>query len=37
MTPLPFRVCVRRTTPPFVLRALERRFANTPDQERVAA
>ena len=33
----PFIVCVRRMTPPFVLRALERRLANTPDQERVAA
>jgi 2-oxo-4-hydroxy-4-carboxy-5-ureidoimidazoline decarboxylase len=33
----PFIVCVRRQTPPFVLRALERRLANTPDQERTAA
>jgi 2-oxo-4-hydroxy-4-carboxy-5-ureidoimidazoline decarboxylase len=33
----PFIVCVRRQTPPFVLRDLERRLANTPDQERAAA
>jgi 2-oxo-4-hydroxy-4-carboxy-5-ureidoimidazoline decarboxylase len=33
----PFIVCVRRLTPPFVLRGLERRLANTPDQERDAA
>ena len=33
----PFIVCVRRLTPPFVLRGLERRLANTPDQERLAA
>jgi 2-oxo-4-hydroxy-4-carboxy-5-ureidoimidazoline decarboxylase len=33
----PFIVCVRRQTPPFVLRGLERRLANTPDQERAAA
>jgi 2-oxo-4-hydroxy-4-carboxy-5-ureidoimidazoline decarboxylase len=33
----PFIVCVRRLTPPFVLRGLERRLANTPDQERAAA
>jgi 2-oxo-4-hydroxy-4-carboxy-5-ureidoimidazoline decarboxylase len=33
----PFIVCVRRQTPPFVLRGLERRLANTPDQERIAA
>ena len=33
----PFIVCVRRQTPRFVLRGLERRLANTPDQERSAA
>jgi 2-oxo-4-hydroxy-4-carboxy-5-ureidoimidazoline decarboxylase len=33
----PFIVCVRRQTPPFVLRALERRLTNTRDDERVAA
>jgi 2-oxo-4-hydroxy-4-carboxy-5-ureidoimidazoline decarboxylase len=33
----PFIVCVRRQTPPFVLRTLERRLTNTPDQELVAA
>jgi 2-oxo-4-hydroxy-4-carboxy-5-ureidoimidazoline decarboxylase len=33
----PFIVCVRRQTPPFVLRGLERRLANTPDQELAAA
>lgn len=33
----PFIVCVRRQTPPFVLRGLERRLANTPDQELDAA
>ncbi len=33
----PFIVCVRRQTPPFVLRGLERRLTNMPDQERVAA
>jgi 2-oxo-4-hydroxy-4-carboxy-5-ureidoimidazoline decarboxylase len=33
----PFIVCVRRMTPPFVLRGLERRLANTPDEERAAA
>jgi 2-oxo-4-hydroxy-4-carboxy-5-ureidoimidazoline decarboxylase len=33
----PFIVCVRRQTPPFVLRAMERRLANTPDQEHAAA
>jgi 2-oxo-4-hydroxy-4-carboxy-5-ureidoimidazoline decarboxylase len=33
----PFIVCVRRLTPPFVLRRLERRLANTPDQERTVA
>jgi 2-oxo-4-hydroxy-4-carboxy-5-ureidoimidazoline decarboxylase len=33
----PFIVCVRRLTPPFVLRGLERRLANTPEQERAAA
>jgi 2-oxo-4-hydroxy-4-carboxy-5-ureidoimidazoline decarboxylase len=33
----PFIVCVRRQTPPFVLRGLERRLANPPDQERAAA
>ena len=34
---IPFIVCVRRQTPPFVLRALERRLTNTPDEERTAA
>jgi 2-oxo-4-hydroxy-4-carboxy-5-ureidoimidazoline decarboxylase len=34
---IPFIVCVRRLTPPFVLRNLERRLANTPEQERAAA
>jgi 2-oxo-4-hydroxy-4-carboxy-5-ureidoimidazoline decarboxylase len=33
----PFIVCVRRLTPPFVLRGLEQRLANTPEQERAAA
>lgn len=33
----PFIVCVRRQTPPFVLRGLERRLGNTPEQERAAA
>ena len=33
----PFIVCVRRLTPPFVLRSLERRLTNTHEQERVAA
>jgi 2-oxo-4-hydroxy-4-carboxy-5-ureidoimidazoline decarboxylase len=33
----PFIVCVRRLTPPFVLRGLERRLANTPDRELAAA
>lgn len=33
----PFIVCVRRQTPPFVLRSLQHRLANTPDQERAAA
>ena len=33
----PFIVCVRRQTPRFVLRGLERRLDNTPDQERTAA
>jgi 2-oxo-4-hydroxy-4-carboxy-5-ureidoimidazoline decarboxylase len=33
----PFIVCVRRLTPPFVLRGLERRLGNTPDQELAAA
>jgi 2-oxo-4-hydroxy-4-carboxy-5-ureidoimidazoline decarboxylase len=33
----PFIVCVRRQTPPFVLRGLERRLVNTPEQERAAA
>jgi 2-oxo-4-hydroxy-4-carboxy-5-ureidoimidazoline decarboxylase len=33
----PFIVCVRRLTPPFVLRGLERRLANTLDQELGAA
>jgi 2-oxo-4-hydroxy-4-carboxy-5-ureidoimidazoline decarboxylase len=33
----PFIVCVRRQTPPFVLRGLERRLENTPDQEFTAA
>jgi 2-oxo-4-hydroxy-4-carboxy-5-ureidoimidazoline decarboxylase len=34
---IPFIVCVRRLTPPFVLRALEQRLANTPEQEIAAA
>ena len=34
---IPFIVCVRRQTPAFVLRGLERRLANTPEQERAAA
>jgi 2-oxo-4-hydroxy-4-carboxy-5-ureidoimidazoline decarboxylase len=33
----PFIVCVRRQTPPFVLRGLERRLDNTPEQEHAAA
>jgi 2-oxo-4-hydroxy-4-carboxy-5-ureidoimidazoline decarboxylase len=33
----PYIVCVRRQTPPFVLRGLERRLGNTPEQERTAA
>jgi 2-oxo-4-hydroxy-4-carboxy-5-ureidoimidazoline decarboxylase len=33
----PFIVCVRRLTPPFVLRALERRLGNTAEQELDAA
>jgi 2-oxo-4-hydroxy-4-carboxy-5-ureidoimidazoline decarboxylase len=33
----PFIVCVRRLTPPFVLRNLMRRLAHTAEQERVAA
>jgi 2-oxo-4-hydroxy-4-carboxy-5-ureidoimidazoline decarboxylase len=33
----PFIVCVRRQTPPFVLRSLERRLTNTPVHEREAA
>jgi 2-oxo-4-hydroxy-4-carboxy-5-ureidoimidazoline decarboxylase len=33
----PFIVCVRRLTPPFVLRGLERRLANAPEQEHAAA
>lgn len=33
----PFIVCVRRQTQPFVLRGLERRLTNTPEQERAAA
>jgi 2-oxo-4-hydroxy-4-carboxy-5-ureidoimidazoline decarboxylase len=33
----PFIVCVRRQTPPFVPRGLERRLANTPEQELAAA
>ncbi|WP_428539384.1 2-oxo-4-hydroxy-4-carboxy-5-ureidoimidazoline decarboxylase [Rhodopila sp.] len=33
----PFIVCVRRQTPRFVLRGLQRRLINTPDQERAAA
>ncbi len=33
----PFIVCVRRLTPPFVLRSLDRRLANTVEQERDAA
>ena len=34
---IPFIVCVRRLTPPFVLRALERRLAHGPEQEIAAA
>ena len=34
---LPFIVCVRRQTPRFVLRGLQRRLINTPDQERAVA
>ena len=33
----PFIVCVRRLTPPFVLRTLEHRLGNPPDHERTAA
>jgi 2-oxo-4-hydroxy-4-carboxy-5-ureidoimidazoline decarboxylase len=33
----PFIVCVRRLTPPFVLRAMERRLGNPVDTEREAA
>jgi len=33
----PFIVCVRRQTPPFVLRGLERRLTNTSEQELAAA
>ena len=33
----PFIVCVRRQTPRFVLRGLQRRLANAPDQERTVA
>ncbi len=33
----PFIVCVRRQTPQFVLRSLQQRLANTPEQERAAA
>lgn len=33
----PFIVCVRRQTPPFVLRGLERRLANQPGQELATA
>jgi 2-oxo-4-hydroxy-4-carboxy-5-ureidoimidazoline decarboxylase len=33
----PYIVCVRRQTPPFVLRGLERRLANEPEQERAVA
>jgi 2-oxo-4-hydroxy-4-carboxy-5-ureidoimidazoline decarboxylase len=33
----PFIVCVRRLTPPFVLRGLQRRLTHDPDQERAAA
>jgi 2-oxo-4-hydroxy-4-carboxy-5-ureidoimidazoline decarboxylase len=33
----PFIVCVRRLTPRFVLRELERRLASSPDEERIAA
>jgi 2-oxo-4-hydroxy-4-carboxy-5-ureidoimidazoline decarboxylase len=29
----PFIICARRQTPPFVLRGLERRLANAPEQE----
>lgn len=34
---IPFIVCVRRLTPPYVLRALEQRLENTVEQERAAA
>lgn len=34
---IPFITCVRRMTPPFVLRALERRLNNTPQEEVAAA
>jgi 2-oxo-4-hydroxy-4-carboxy-5-ureidoimidazoline decarboxylase len=34
---IPFIVCVRRLTPPFVLRELERRLVNTAEQERDVA
>jgi 2-oxo-4-hydroxy-4-carboxy-5-ureidoimidazoline decarboxylase len=34
---LPFIICVRRQTPPFVLRALERRLTNDAEQELGAA
>lgn len=34
---IPFIVCVRRLTPPFVLRGLQRRLANTAEQEIAAA
>jgi 2-oxo-4-hydroxy-4-carboxy-5-ureidoimidazoline decarboxylase len=33
----PFIICVRRQTPAFVMRALERRLDNTPEQELAAA
>lgn len=33
----PYIVCVRRLTPPFVLRGLERRLHNAPEQERANA
>jgi 2-oxo-4-hydroxy-4-carboxy-5-ureidoimidazoline decarboxylase len=33
----PFIVCVRRLTPPFVLRGLEARIGNTPEKELAAA
>lgn len=33
----PFIICVRRLTPPYVLRRLERRLASTPEQERIVA